>query len=411
MGEHKQDWLSAREATQRLGVKLQTLYAYASRGFVTSVPGPKGRGRLYSADDIARLKQRHDARSGNAPVAASALRWGEPAIETAVSEVRKDGPAYRGRPLSSLLDAQVGFEAACELLWTGSLPAETPRWPVLELSLPKAFSQLRMPEQPIAGWAALLGALGLVTPFDNAVSEELEIARARGLIVWLASSVRQVKPPARPNLSVSVRLLEAYGLVPRPRIVDVVDRALLLCADHELNASTFAARVTASAGANLCSSLSSAAHTLSGSLHGGMCARVEALLAEARALRNPADVVTARLSRGEAVPGFGHPLYPDGDPRGIELLLQSERISRPPPDYRRMRTICQSMRSAGQPAATLDAGLVTLTCALGLPTGSAAAIFALGRMGGWVAHILEQRRQGFIVRPRARYVGPASAGI
>lgn len=403
------DWLSAREAIRRLDIKLQTLYAYASRGLVTSVPGPKGRGRRYSADDVERLKQRHDARAGHGPVAAGALRWGEPVIETAVSEVRADGPAYRGHSLSSLLDAQVGFEAASELLWTGSLPERAPMWALPKLRLPGAWHALPVPEQPIAGWAAWLGGLALSAPFEGVAAESVELERGRILIGLLASSTRRLGPAQPSTQSIAARLLFAYGLPLRPKHIVCIDRALLLCADHELNASTFAARVCASAGASLCASLSAAAHTLTGSRHGGMCARVEALLVEARTHKQPGDVVKARLTRGEAVPGFAHPLYPQGDPRGTELLRLSASLARSQADYRRMLAICQTMEQAGQPGPSLDAALVTLTSALALPFGSAAAIFALGRMAGWIAHILEQRRQGFILRPRARYVAQIAA--
>src|ERR671912_753006 len=101
-GEDEASALSGREAAELLGVKRETLYAYASRGLVRSEPGGPGRGRLYNREDLERLKARHDARSGHGPVAAGALRWGEPVLESAITEVTPRGPRYRGQLATQL---------------------------------------------------------------------------------------------------------------------------------------------------------------------------------------------------------------------------------------------------------------------------------------------------------------------
>ena len=262
-----------------------------------------------------------------------------------------------------------------------------------------------MPEQPMPGLATLLSLLALAPGLSTPLPDELEHERARAILLFLASSLCDVRRCESTSRRVAERMLEAYEVLPRPQAVRIVDRALTLCADHELNASTFAARVAASTGASLCASLAAAMHTLSGPRHGGACARVEALLEEASAQRKANDVVTARLTRGEALPGFGHPLYPQGDPRARELLTLADEVKRPPAPHLRMRALIASASHAGQPAPTLDAGLVAIASALGMPHGAASAIFAIGRIAGWVAHILEQRAQATILRPRARYVG------
>src|SRR5450432_3342666 len=115
-------WLSSHEASARLGVKLTTLYAYASRGLITSSPGDGRRGRLYASGDVERLRARHVARSGHGPVAASALRFGEPVLETRISQVTTGGPRYRGYWATELCRSEVSFERVAELLWTGVLP-------------------------------------------------------------------------------------------------------------------------------------------------------------------------------------------------------------------------------------------------------------------------------------------------
>ncbi|HEX6239372.1 MAG TPA: citrate/2-methylcitrate synthase, partial [Polyangiales bacterium] len=190
-----------------------------------------------------------------------------------------------------------------------------------------------------------------------------------------------------------------------------LDRALILCADHELNVSTLAVRAAASAGADLYACVATGLHVLSGVHHGGVSARVEALLAMVARQGSAARVVGDLLSRGQAIPGFGHRLYPAGDPRCAALLYLAERARRRGSGrVNRVNELCDAMQAARQPAPNLDLGLCALSAALGLPRGSGGLIFAVGRLAGWVAHAFEQRAQAFILRPRARYVpSPASS--
>ena len=182
--------------------------------------------------------------------------------------------------------------------------------------------------------------------------------------------------------------------------------ALILAADHELNASSFAARVAASAGASLPASVMSALGAASGSLHGAASARVEALVAEVGRPERGAAVVGGRLARGESVPGFGHQVYPDGDPRGAHLMEVALRTSARSRGVRILVSVSNAMELVARERPTIDLGLVALSSALGLPRGAPLAIFACGRVAGWIAHALEQRAAGFILRPRARYTGP-----
>ena len=399
-------WLSSHAASERLGVKLATLYAYASRGLITSLPGDGARGRLYSSDDVERLRTRHAARSGHGPVAASALRFGEPVLETRISDVGSLGPRYRGHLVSDLCRAEVSFERVSELLWTGSLPDtvteptaqlacdSTRLWPLLRgrASLPKM--------------ALLLAALALADDDRHAASDAAEHARARALQRWLARTPALRAPTAtrQPPRGVAATLLAALRAPKTKAIFTAVDRALVLCAEHELNASSFAARIAASAGADLYACLGAAVSTLSGSAHGGMCDRVEALIATIGGRARAAPTVREWLARGEQIPGFGHPLYPGGDPRGT-LLIELAQAHGPRSEAAKTTfALFDAMQRGGHPAPTLDAGLVALCHCLELPRGSAATIFALGRTAGWVAHALEQRSAGYVLRPRARFI-------
>lgn len=389
-------WISAREAALRLDVKLATLYAYASRGLVESVPAAPGeRGRRYAAASIERLKTRHDARAGHAAVAADALRWGEPSIETSLVEIRADGPAYRGKSVLSLCAQAASFESVAELLWLGTLgPA---RWSARPL--PIALPARHALASPMAYMAAAVAKAALDDDARHGATYADEHARARKLVLWLASLAGARRARARAQAGVAERLLMSFGVTPSAKKVRLLDRALILCADHELNASTFAARVTASTGADLYACLGAALHALSGPKHGGVSARVEALLREITRPSHALGVVQARHARGERVPGFGHPLYPQGDPRARALLELARGAKRTP----RIDALCAAMERSGQPPPNFDVGLVALCQAAGLPDGAAAALFAVGRSAGWIAHALEQRAQGYILRPRARY--------
>lgn len=402
-------WLSSRDASARLGVKVETLYAYASRGLVTSSPGDGRRGRLYAADDVERLRTRHVARSGHGPVAASALRFGEPVLETRVSRVDAAGLYYRGHSATALCRSDVGFERVAELLWSGVLPDSTSHAdrPIAELwcDAPRLWPLLKG-TATLPKMALLLSALALADDDRHGASDAAELARARAVTRWLAHAPA-LRPTTidRKETRIAALLLRALNAPRTNANLTNVDRALVLSAEHELNASTFAARVAASAGADLYACLGAAVNTLSGSAHGGMCDRVEALIEAIGSKARAARTIREWLARGEQVPGFGHPLYPAGDPRGA-LLLELARAHGARTDAARTAfALLDAMERGGHPAPTLDAGLVALCHSLQLPRGTAATIFALGRTAGWVAHALEQRAAGYVLRPRARYVG------
>jgi citrate synthase len=184
-----------------------------------------------------------------------------------------------------------------------------------------------------------------------------------------------------------------------------INRMLVLAADHELNASTFAARVAASTRADVYACVSAALATLSGPRHGGAADRVEALVREVGTPENAGRVVQERTRRGEAVEGFHHPLYPNGDPRGAMLLELAAELAPDSPEVQICAALVEARSGHGTGGANLDAGLVALSAALALPRGSAPGLFAVARCVGWVSHVLEQYEAGYLVRPRARYLG------
>jgi citrate synthase len=401
----------AAEAAALLGVKRATLYTYVSRGLVRCVPEPGTKENRYVRADLERLKTRHDARAGHTAVAAGALRWGEPVIDSAVSRIGAEGLAYRGRPAVLLAMEGRSFEDVAELLWTGELPAQPARWPSPELPVQPSTVAGLLPKRspPLVVLSAVVPLLGAWDEVRFSAPVEQEKLRGQRLLRHLAAWVCAAHAPSRvaralKEETVAASLAVAWGATGK-RAPEVLDRALVLCADHELNVSTFAARVTASSGADLYACMSAALAALSGPKHGGSCDRIEALLQEVGRPERARTVVHERLRRGESVPGFGHQLYPEGDPRTPPLLEAAYAFRPEQAGVRVLRAVEETMREAGHPAPAVDFGLVALASALELPAGAATALFAMGRTAGWVAHVLEQREQGHLLRPRARYVG------
>jgi citrate synthase len=407
------DQISAREAAALLGVKLPTLYAYVSRGLLTSAPGARGRARRYRRADVERLR----ARGGRAGGAASALRWGEPVLESAITRMSDAGPVYRGRPALELAREGASLEAVAELLWSGRLPEAgarpEPAWSPADFGVPVRRLAALLPREapPLAALLLAVPALGAADPGRFDVRRDAVLPRARTLLRRMAAALALPLDPARvepalraPRVADAVAV--ALGARGGARAADALRQALVLSADHELNASTFAARVAASTHADVYAAVGAALGAFSGPLHGGVTERVEALLAEIGRPGRAERVMHERLRRGEPIPGFGHPFYERGDPRARPLLALARELAPARGEARAALALVEAAAAAGRPAPNVDLGLAALAAALGLPRGAAAGIFAVGRAAGWIAHILEQQESGHLLRPRARYAGP-----
>lgn len=354
--------IEAKEAAQRLGVSVNTLYAYVSRGMLRSHSGPgPDRRRLYDPVEVEQLL----ARRGRAEEATrSSLDWGLPVLQSEICCIEQGRLFYRGVDVIELARDCSSGELAAHL-WLDDRTSKIEGLPstgTLKFSSPGSFVNCTVE------W------LGAQREFDPASCFlETQAVCQRGWTIF--GFLRSMLPPVSESG-------QAW-----------LESALVLLADHELNSSTFTARVVASTGADPYAVVCAALMTLTGPRHGGACFQVEGLLDEG-AQKGARATIESRLRRGEAVPGFGHRLYPQGDPRALYLLSLL-------PD--------SPWIQAGQDllglSPSVDFALVHLCRCLNLPDGSAFQLFATARCLGWIAHALEQYRSPVMLRPRADYVG------
>lgn len=377
------EWIAADEARSRLGVRPQTLYAYVSRGRVQVRADPHDpRRSLYRAADIASLADRKARSRKVSDVAAGAIAWGEPVLASAITTVAGGRLFYRGRDAVELAETET-LESVARLLRGGHGAA------LKRTDRPKPPEGADMRSR---AFAALAARAGIDPPARGRNPLALAVEAATLLDVLTDAVAGEVGGGAIAN-----RLALAWGLGPGGPGADLIRRSLVLLADHELNASTFAARVAASTGASLAASGLAGLAALSGPRHGGAAAAVQSLAREA-AQTTPRAAIAARLAEDRSIPGFGHPLYPDGDPRAEALL---DRFDLTP----QMARLSSAVTAVTGLPPNVDFALVAMSDSLKLPQDAPLALFAVARCAGWIAHAIEQGQTDQLIRPRARYVG------
>jgi citrate synthase len=233
-------------------------------------------------------------------------------------------------------------------------------------------------------------------------------AAGRALIAGLVDCLPRQGPAPPAGGGIAGRLWAGLSsLGPGPELVGALDAALVLLADHELAASTVAARVAASVRADPYAVVSAGLATVSGTLHGGASLGMEALLDEIDRPDQAATVVGGRLRRGERLRGFGHRLYPDGDPRAGSLLTTLRATAAGSPRMAVVDALLDATTRRGLPQPSIDLALAALAHVTTMTRGAAEAIFAIARTAGWIAHALEEYDRNTPIRPRAIYTGPS----
>jgi citrate synthase len=421
--------LSSAEAATRLGVKPATLYAYVSRGLLRSQRAPDGRTTTFDPAEVERLARRGRRRGRLDPAGTAAPPAGPPAPSPVgdlviASELTSiDGGVLRYRGLdASELAGRYSFEQVAGWLWTGRLGGWT-RWRAEESAVAVAAGcQAALPAGtlPLDRLRVAAAALAAVDELRFELHPEAVVTTGRALVAGLVDALPALGPTvAAPDgggrlhaEAVAARLWRRLcPAPPGPGMVDVLDVALVLAADHELAASAVAARVAASVQADPYAVVGAGLGAVSGALHGGLSLAAETLLAEIGTPERARRVIGDRLRWGEQVPGLGHSLYPDGDPRAACLLAWLGRAAAGSEELSVVEAVVDAVRRRRLPAPNVDFALAALAFVAGMTRGAAETVFAVARIAGWLAHALEEYQRRTPIRPRALYTGPPPATL
>jgi citrate synthase len=428
------DWIGAAEAARRLGIKQATLYSYVSRGVLTrrrsggtggesggsggsgggrgSRGGGPGHGSLFDPGEVEELARR--GRPRRAPGLAGLV------IESGVTEITDDRLWFRGMDALDLA-RDWDFEDVCDLLWLGqprpSSAADAGEWQAARAAVAAGTAaQAALPPgtYPLERLQVIVPALAAADPLRLQFDPPAVAAAGRAIIAGLVDCL----PPARPGTPPGLGAPAGPGIParlwprlcpgePPPGLLDALRAALVLLADHELAASTLAARVAASVRADPYAVVATGLGAVGGALHGGASLGAETMLAAAPDAAAVPRVVGELLRRGERVPGFGHFVYRGGDPRAGLLLAMVRRAVPASPRLAVVDAVLAEMHRRALPEPNIDFALAVLASCAGMIRGAGEAIFAVARTAGWLAHAMEEYTASTPRRPRAVYTGPA----
>jgi citrate synthase len=336
--------------------------------------------------------------------------------------------AYRGIDIHELADHST-FEETCYLLWNGSLPTKSQLKDLheqlaaerkLDPAIIEMLRSLPKGAMPMDVLRTAVSALGLYDPEEKKgdhaanVSKSIRLTSQIAMIVAAYDRLRKGKDVVKPDplLSHSANfLLLLNGEPPSKTAERALDIALILHADHELNASTFAARVTAATLSDMHSAITSAIGALKGPLHGGANEAVFHILEDIDARKaDPVEYVRGLLAQKKKISGFGHRVYHTEDPRATHLRRMSEDLCKSSGQakwFEMSRKIEQFIKTEKKLNANVDFYSASTYHVLGIDVDLFTPIFAVSRISGWSAHVIEQLDDNRLIRPRADYVGPA----
>ncbi|MFD3421134.1 citrate/2-methylcitrate synthase [Streptomyces decoyicus] len=394
--------LSTREAADRLGVKPETVYAYVSRGQLTSRREPGTRGSTFDAKEIEALARRVGRRE-------PPTSGGEFAVRTSITLIDRDHCYFRGVDTSDLA-THYSYEEVAEWLWTGEMH------PGIRFTAPQdalsaahpAVEALPTGSGPMDQLRVAVIAAAAADPLRFDLSEDTVIGTARNLIPTLVDALPSRAPNQRAADPLAPRLWSRLTSQPADAAaLRVLDAAMVLLMDHDLAASTFAVRVAASARAHPYAIVSAGFGAMDGVLHGAASGLAHRMLMEALDRGSAAAVVADHLRAGRQVPGLGHPLYPGEDPRARALFRLLEDVPRARPALQAARQVISTTARHAELHANVDLALAVLTVSTGMPAEAGETIFAVARTAGWIAHALEEYAEHPLrMRPSGQYHGP-----
>ena len=397
MNNSEELYLSAREAAAELAISPATLYAYVSRGLIRSEPTPDSRKNRYRAEDVRALKERRVP--SPEPRGLRSFDAELPVMDSEISTITEDGPIYRGVNCVDLAERDT-LEHAATLLWdvTGVDPFASDNCPSISDEM-RAVAEATRGANAIDRAIAVLAFAAVADPraYTRAPEGRAMVGgRIMRLVVATMLNARTSSQPLHLQIARVWAPDNEYA-------ADLIRRALVLLADHELNASTFTVRCAASTELNLYDAMIAGLVALKGPKHGG-AGVLAAQLLKTLANGEVAPLVRERVALGERFAGFGHGVYKHGDPRAQALL---EALARSGAERKLTHEIPERIAEATGEFVNIDYALAVLVHTLGLPTGHELVLFSMARTVGWIAHAIEQLQHGRLIRPRARYVGPA----
>lgn len=349
------------------------------------------------------------------------------ATSSSISSIIDGELTYRGIGIDDLADNAV-FEEVVYLLWHGKLPTQSELDELTKqlnenASLPQALlDQMKMIPANTNSMAALRSIVSSLALYDaeaDDMSPEANMRKAIRLqaqlptIVAAFNRIREGKEPIAPLQGQTLSYNFLYMLTgekPDAVAVEALDKALVLHADHELNASTFAARVTVATLSDMYSGITSAIGALKGPLHGGANEAVMAMLEEIGSMDRVESYITEKLNNREKIMGFGHRVYKNGDPRAKHLQAMSRELGKITGNmtwYDMSIKIEELVTGSKGLKPNVDFYSASVYTSLQIPRDLFTPIFAMSRVSGWTAHIIEQYENNRLIRPRAEYVGPS----
>ena len=392
------DYMTAKEAAAELNVSLATLYAYVSRGIIRSEAKAGTRTRRYLAADIraladkSKITTRHNDET-------HPLSFGAPVLESEITFIDGQRLYYRGRDAADLAISRESLESVAALIWdceaSSCFLEPPPELPDASRLMPN----IMVDQQPLIYCQALLPLIGQrdIRAYDFSVQGAARTgAVVLRLMVALITRTQLGVNPVHETLAGGWQVGAYTGLI---------RAALILAADHELNASTFTVRIAASAGVSIYQAVAAGLATLQGARHGGEIERTFRLLQEiCGGAQNPAEVVAGWMRRGDIVPGFGHTLYQQADPRAQVLLSLMQQQSCSEQQEHLLRAV-KAMGAVVGRALNFEGALAVMMMYLDLSATEGLCVLAIGRTVGWAGHAIEQYQDHRLIRPRARYVG------
>ncbi|HLZ06190.1 MAG TPA: citrate synthase family protein [Bradyrhizobium sp.] len=390
-------YLTAREASAELSISPATLYAYVSRGLIRSEPSPDSRSHRYRAEDIRGLKERRAP--SVEPRGFRSFDPDLPVLDSAISTITEEGAIYRGVNCVDLAEKD-SLEHTATLLWdvTGVDPFAADNCPHVSDAM-RAIAEATSRAAPIDRAIAVLALATSADPGAFTRAPEGRALVGARILRLLVATMLNSSPSAEP-----LHLQIARAWAPdHKHAADLIRRALVLLADHELNASTFTVRCAASTGLSLYDAVIAGLAALKGPRHGG-AGVLASQLVKTLVDHDPEPVIRERVALGERFAGFGHGVYTRGDPRAMSLLNALARAGAP---RKFTKEVPERIAEATGEFVNIDYALAVLVHSLRLAAGSELTLFAMARAVGWIAHASEQLQFGRLIRPRARYVGPA----